>query len=247
MRRTEALTSRIIRVVLGGSGLSDFVSPSRQRASACSCRRCLVTSWRCPTWNGNEFLLPNGQRPGDPHAPLRGSSVSGGRLVVEIVVHEGGAASRCAGAARPGDEAAVSGPGRGYHLDRAAPHFVIVGDETALPAISQLLEWMPGAGRVDVRIEIAQYDAALPLRTNDSIAVTWHLQNADAAPGEALIAAVRSATIPDGARIWAAGEAAAMQQIRRHLFDERHAPRSAATVRGYWKHGRAGDPDPNGE
>jgi NADPH-dependent ferric siderophore reductase len=41
--------------------------------------------------------------------------------------------------------------------------------------------------------------------------------------------------------VWAAGEAAAMQRIRRHLFDEREVPRAQATVRGYWKHGRRGD------
>ena len=32
--------------------------------------------------------------------------------------------------------------------------------------------------------------------------------------------------------------------IRRHLFDEVGLPRSQAVVRGYWKHGRAGDPGP---
>jgi NADPH-dependent ferric siderophore reductase len=41
--------------------------------------------------------------------------------------------------------------------------------------------------------------------------------------------------------VWAAGEAAAMQRIRRHLFDEREIPRPRTWIRGYWKHGRAGD------
>jgi len=40
--------------------------------------------------------------------------------------------------------------------------------------------------------------------------------------------------------VWVAGEAAAVQRIRRALFEERGVPRSRATVRGYWKHGRAG-------
>jgi NADPH-dependent ferric siderophore reductase len=39
------------------------------------------------------------------------------------------------------------------------------------------------------------------------------------------------------------GEAAAMQRIRRHLFEDRGLPRSQASVRGYWKHGRSGDAD----
>ena len=36
-------------------------------------------------------------------------------------------------------------------------------------------------------------------------------------------------------RVWAAGEAGAMQRIRRHLFEERNLPRSRASIRGYWK------------
>jgi NADPH-dependent ferric siderophore reductase len=43
--------------------------------------------------------------------------------------------------------------------------------------------------------------------------------------------------------VWAAGEAAAVQRIRRHLFDDRGLPRAQTSVRGYWKHGRAGDGD----
>ena len=41
--------------------------------------------------------------------------------------------------------------------------------------------------------------------------------------------------------VWAAGEAAAVQRIRRYLFDERRDARDRTTVRGYWKHGRGGD------
>jgi NADPH-dependent ferric siderophore reductase len=41
--------------------------------------------------------------------------------------------------------------------------------------------------------------------------------------------------------VWAAGEAAAVQRIRSHLFVDRGLPRAHATVRGYWKHGRRAD------
>ncbi len=54
------------------------------------------------------------------------------------------------------------------------------------------------------------------------------------------MAAVSGVDILTGSRLWAAGEAAAMQRIRRHLFEERGWPRGAAVVRGYWKYGRAG-------
>jgi NADPH-dependent ferric siderophore reductase len=51
--------------------------------------------------------------------------------------------------------------------------------------------------------------------------------------------AIADAAIDDGTQVWAAGEAAAVQRIRRHLFEERGLPRRQAQVRGYWKHGRS--------
>ena len=71
----------------------------------------------------------------------------------------------------------------------------------------------------------------------------WCDLQPDAPPGDALGAAVRDVDLVDGTRVWAAGEAAAMQRIRRHLFDDRGLPRSQTAVRGYWKYGRAGDGD----
>ena len=67
----------------------------------------------------------------------------------------------------------------------------------------------------------------------------WHVRAADATPGDALVAAVQDAEISPEARVWAAGEAASMQRIRKHLAEDRDHPRAQCTVRGYWKHGRA--------
>jgi NADPH-dependent ferric siderophore reductase len=36
-------------------------------------------------------------------------------------------------------------------------------------------------------------------------------------------------------RIWAAGEAAAMQRVRKYLFREIDFPRPHTSIRGYWK------------
>jgi NADPH-dependent ferric siderophore reductase len=171
-------------------------------------------------------------------------------LEVEIVVHEGGTASGWAEAAKEGDEAALSGPGRGYPIDPDATLFLLAGDESAIPAIGQLLEALPAERPVRVIIEVAHPDARLDLPPRPPGAATppaveWCDLPADAAPGDALVGAVLAAAadLPAGARIWAAGEAAAVQRIRRHLLDERSLPRSETWIRGYWKHGRAGDAD----
>jgi NADPH-dependent ferric siderophore reductase len=96
---------------------------------------------------------------------------------------------------------------------------------------------------VQVHIEVAHPDARLALPDHPRATVAWSDLPAGASPGDALIAAVRGADLAPGARVWGAGEAAAVQRIRRHLFDDRGLPRSQASVRGYWKHGRSGDAD----
>ena len=70
--------------------------------------------------------------------------------------------------------------------------------------------------------------------------MSWHLSAPGAAPGAALVAAIEAVDLTPGAKVWAAGEAASVQQIRKHLFDARGLARNDAHVRGYWKHGRAG-------
>jgi NADPH-dependent ferric siderophore reductase len=194
-----------------------------------------------PEWNGNEFLRADGSRP--ILRTLTPYRVDAGALELEvwIVRHDGGAASTWVAAAPTGDTVAMSGPGRGYAIATDAPAFLLAGDETAIPAIAQLLPLLPRDARVDVHLEVAHPDARLELPQHPDATVHWHDLPEGAPPGDALVAAVRRAEIDPTARVWAAGEAAAVQRIRRHLFEDRGFARAQTTVRGYWKHGRGGD------
>ena len=237
------LTPRLVRVTVGGPELDGLVIEQ----PAASVRLLLPAPGSrelvMPAWQGNEFRLPDGSRPPiRTLTPLRLDSTTQ-ELDLEIVVHEGGAASAWAQAARPGDKAAISGPGRGYPIDAEATGFVLGGDESAIPAITQLLEVLPGDKPVHVIVEAADPAARLELPKHPAATVDWHDLPAGAPPGDTLVAAITEADLAPGTRIWAAGEAAAMQRIRRHLLDERNLPRSETWIRGYWKSGRAGDTD----
>jgi NADPH-dependent ferric siderophore reductase len=189
-----------------------------------------------PAWNGNEFLLADGRRPIiRTFTPVR-MSAAALEVDVDVVLHGEGAASQWAGGAVAGDAAAVSGPGRGYAVDASAPAFLLAGDETAIPAIRQLLGVLPAATPVEVLIEVAAPGGRLA-----SVPARWLDLPPGADPGDALVDAVRRADLVEGTSIWVAGEAAAVQRIRRHLFEERGLARKQATVRGYWKRGRAGE------
>jgi NADPH-dependent ferric siderophore reductase len=241
VRRVERLTPRMVRVTLSGSELAGFTVEQ----PAASVRVLLPSSGAgelvAPSWNGNEFLLPDGRRPTiRTFTPWR-ADPEAAELDVGIVHHGGGVASDWAVSAEPGQPAAISGPGRGYTVDRDAPAYLVAGDETAIPAITQVLDAIPGETPVQVRIEVAHPDGRLALPAHPGATVEWCDLPSGAPPGDALGAAVRDVELADGTRVWAAGEAAAVQRIRRHLFDDRGLPRAQTSVRGYWKHGRAGD------
>jgi NADPH-dependent ferric siderophore reductase len=237
VRATAFVSPRLIRVTLAGPELEGFAVEQ----PAASVRLLLPSHGELviPAWRGNEFLLPDGSRPTIRTLTPRRADAAAGELDVDIVVHRGGAASTWATGALPGAEAAVSGPGRGYTVDPNAGGLVLAGDETAIPAISQLLESLPATMSTQAHIEVAAPEARIDLP--GEAAVTWHDLSPGRPPGDALFDAVHGLTLAPEARVWVAGEAAAVQRIRRHLFEERGLPRSHATVRGYWKHGRAGD------
>jgi len=218
------------RVILGGDELEGF-SIDRPAASV---RLLLPTAGELeiPAWNGNEFLLSDGTRPIIRTLTPRRFDAEAQELHLDVVLHESGAASTWAETTLPGEKVAVSGPGRGYHIDRDATGFLLAGDETAIPAICQLLEHLPGVP-LAVHLLVSHTEARVDLHRD--VDVTWHLASDSSNSREPLCDAIRATDLAHGLRIWAAGEAAAMQRIRNYLFREINFPRSQATVRGYWK------------
>ena len=241
VRRVEHVSPRLVRVTFGGLDLEGLTVEQ----PAASVRLLLPSPGSqeliVPSWNGNEFLMPSGRRPAIRTFTPRRLNPETHELDLDIVIHCSGVASEWAKRAEPGDPAAISGPGRGYAIDRDAPLFLLFGDETAIPAISQLLEALPAERLVQVHIEIAHPDARIALPDHPRASAEWCDLSPGAPPGEALVAAVGSAALGHDDRVWVAGEATAVQRIRRHHFEDRRLPRPQASVRGYWKHGRSGD------
>ncbi len=234
VRRAAQITPRMMRVTFAGPDLTGL-AVDQPAASV----RLLIPSpgsdeLVVPTWNGNEFLLPGDDRPviRTFTPPLRDGGAT--ELDLWVVLHEGGLVSTWAEGVVPGDQAAASGPGRGYQVDSDAPAFFLAGDETATPAIGQLLEAIPVDTSVDVHIEIAHPDGELPLPHHPGATVSWHLLLAGEPPGATLADAVEAAHLDPSSQVWAAGEAAGMHRIRKFLA-AREFPRSQSTVRGYWK------------
>lgn len=225
MRSVAERTPRLVRVTLGGDELRGF-EPGLPAASV---RLLLPDPDRglvLPTWNGNEFLDADGSRPLLRTLTPLHHDADANTLDVEIVRHGRAPLSDWADRAAPGHRVALSGPGRGYDVDPTAPAFVLAGDESALPAITTLLPVLPAAADVHVVVEIADASARLALPDHPRSTVQWCASMAEA---------VTAIDIVADARVWVAGNAAVVQRIRKHLFDERALPRSHNVVRGYWK------------
>ena len=239
--RTALRSTSMMRVTLVGEQLAGL-----ERGDPGSSIRILLPRddgrFELPTWQGNEFLWGDGVRARirtlTPLA-VRDDGVSA-QLDVDVVLHDDAPLTRWARTAVPGDEVAVSGTGSGYEIDPAVTTYVLMGDESAVPAIATVLAELPAAARVEVLVERREGADEVELPAHPGATVRWSVLPAEATPGATLVSAAADVELPPDIRVWAAGEAAAVQRIRKLLFDERGVPRSHATVRGYWKAGRDG-------
>ena len=227
------LSSRMLRLTFEGAVIEALEIPD----PAASVRLLVPTPGTSelviPDWTGNEFLLPNGSRPAlRTFTPLHTDRA---RMELEIVRHRGGAVSTWAETAGPGTPAALSGPGSGYKIDRAARRFVLLGDETAIPAIRTLLESIPLRAEIEIHIEVVSGEAELVLPAHPGAAVTWHIRadQADASPLARIVSGWSD--VASDTRIWAGGEAATMHSIRQHLHGSLGLDRARTSIRGYWK------------
>lgn len=229
---------RLLRLTFAGDSLHEMA-----QLTAASVRLLVPTPGTdeliVPEWNGNEFLLDDGTRPAIRTFTPLASAMEEDHLVIDIVRHPGGAVSDWAERAVPGSKAAISGPGAAYEFPTGADTLLVLGDETAIPAVTQLIEHAPESLALDVKVEIVTDQAQVELPTSAGAVVTWAVTRTGATPGAELVEHARSLTeLPDGTDVFAAGEASAMQAIRKHLFDELGLDRKRATIRGYWKPAR---------
>jgi NADPH-dependent ferric siderophore reductase len=164
-------------------------------------------------------------------------------LEIQFLLHGEGPASEWAQRAKPGDKLAVAGPGGRFSLEPVAEYWWLAADESAIPAVATLLDALPETVAADVHLEVDRPDDEIELSAPVKATITWHHRRGGDAFGEELAAAARAASIPDGARIWVACEAAAMRGIRRYFTRERGIPVAQLTTRGYWRAGQQNHPD----
>lgn len=189
-------------------------------------------------WYRSYLALPDEVRP-----PMRTYTLrrrrdhpDGVEIDVDMVLHGDGPGSGWARDAQAGDRVAFTGP---YGLYAPGPEHdavLLVGDETAVPAIGAIVESLAPGTRVDV---IAEVSTAAEVRTWQSagdVEVTW------VHGGLGVLEVLAQHELPGRhPYVWLAGEAGCVRELRRHLTRERDVDRRDVQFCGYWRRGKSED------
>ncbi|WP_454738205.1 siderophore-interacting protein [Cupriavidus necator] len=238
--RTAQVSPQLLRVTLGGADLEDFVSASFDDHVKVFFPVDGADKPVLPQVGPDGIAFPEGQPrpPARDYTPRRYDAAKR-ELDIEFVMHGDGPASMWAAQARPGQYLGVGGPRGSFVVPAAFDWHLLIGDDTALPAIGRRLEELGSDTRAIVVVEVADASAQIPLPTQAQLDLHW-LHRGDAPEGSQLEAALRKITLPRGeGYVWAAGEAAAMKAVRQYLVSERSIDKRRIRASAYWKRGDA--------
>ncbi len=238
VQSTEWLTPTLIRVVLGGDGLAGLEMPDSTDTYV------------------NVAIPPVGAPYGGVFSPaavkdeherehwparrrytVRHWDPAAGRLTLDFVVHgDHGVAGPWAAHTRVGDVLVFEGPGGGYRPDPEADWHLLVGDESALPAIAASLEVVPAGHRAVVRLLCDGPDHEVPLTCSGELDLEWLHRTGAQDDVDLLADAVADLEFPPGrVHAFVHGEADEIRAIRRHLLSDRGVDRASMSCSPYWR------------
>lgn len=192
VRAVERVSPTFVRITFGGADLDDFGTPG----DVYDARIKLIfppasgilppLDPKTDDWWGAYLAVPEEERGSMRTYSIRElrSTSAGTEVVIDFVLHLQpgltGPASSWASTAAVGDELLVVGPRRGRE-DRSGIEYapggagsvVLVGDETAAPAIARILEDAPRDLRGIAFIEVPLADDELPIAAPAGVEVHW--------------------------------------------------------------------------
>lgn len=198
-----------------------------------------------------KFLrIPDGERPVMRNYTVRAyraaTATAGAEIDVDFVLHgsaadgTAGPASRWAETCQPGEHVLIIDEGLTFNPQRGTDRVVLVGDETALPAIASISASLPADATGTAIVEVPSEEDALEFPHPSGLEVVWIVRPHDVAPGAMALQALGRTALPDAPfHAYAAGEQALASGARKHLVGERGVDKNAVSFCGYWKIGAA--------
>jgi NADPH-dependent ferric siderophore reductase len=138
-----------------------------------------------------------------------------------------------------GDRLQLRGPAGGYRPHPDADRYLLVGDESALPAIAACAEAVPAGRPVTAVVEVDDAAGEIPLDSPGVLDVHWvhragHEHELDTLLADAVAALPR----PTGTvSAFVHGEAAATRAVRRLLLAEGIVTDDLLSCSPYWRRG----------
>ena len=217
--RVKQITPHMRRVTLGGEGLASF--PADQESA---------------------YLKMMFRQDGSDRPMLRTYTVRYQRddeIDVDFVLHhDGGPAANWAATVKPGETIEVRGPGPKKLVDTTADWFLIVGDMTALPAISVNIESLPANAKGHAVIEITDEGDIQELSTPKSFDIHWLVNPQPGEDSQMLIGKIRSLPWQKGKpSVWAACEFSSMRELKEYFCNDQQLDKTELYISSYWKHG----------
>ena len=227
--RVVDITPRMRRITLGGPELAGFVSlgsddhikllfPQNAAEQA---------ALQSPTFT----VKGDGPQPAMRDYTPRRFDLDLGELDIDFVLHGDGPASTWAQQAQPGQHLYIGGPRGSLIVPDIFDSYLLIGDETALPAIGRRLEELPAGRKVLAVIEIADAAEQQALHSAAEVEVIWVVRGKDD-----LLATVQALTLPGGTLYsFVATEAKLSRQVRRVLLDTHKVNEAFLKAVGYWR------------
>lgn len=172
-----------------------------------------------------------------------------GELTVDFARHGAGLAEGWSSTVSAGDLVYAAGPKNCGSLPVHTDWLLLIGDETALPAIGRCLEEVPAGHRVTAVVEVPTradiQDELSHVACADTLDLRWLVRD----EGDDFTAEVRrlesDGPLPDGTPfVWAGGEAGRLKAVRA-VVKSLGIPREHVQVTGYWR--RNGAPAATGD
>ncbi|VVO84746.1 siderophore-interacting protein [Pseudomonas silesiensis] len=230
--RVVDLTPRMRRITLGGPELAGFVSLGTddhvklffpQNAAEQATLETLVIG------AGKD----NGPMPAMRDYTPRRYDLDTLELDIDFVLHGDGPAATWAEQARPGQFLHIGGPRGSMIVPDMFDSYLLIGDETALPAISRRLEGLAANRRALVIVEVENGAEQQKLESPAQVNVIWVLREGGR---NNLLTTVKELQVPSGnLYAWVATESKVSRQIRRVLLDEHGLDEPFVKAVGYWR------------
>ncbi|TKD21690.1 siderophore-interacting protein [Rhodobacter capsulatus] len=222
VRSVRHLTPAMIRVVLGGEDLADFQSLAPDDH---------VKLLLGPETDGAQPQMRD-------YTPRRFDALRR-ELTLDFVDHPGGPAADWARAAQPGDSVGIGGPRGSAVITGPITHWLLIGDETALPAIGRRIEELAAGTPVTSLVAVPSEADRQEFETAARHQALWvtrpAAQAADPAP---LLAALAGIAPGAGLFAWIAAEAGVAKALRAALLARGMSP-AWIKAAGYWVQGQA--------